>query len=113
MANPLPKKPSPPTRRAPLVSAPNVTPDDETITIEHLTDIPADLGEELRPDRDLVSWLDRMEKNAVERICKDLENLDMGYCRKVTAVRQSSITTLKKKYILADKDKVCVGHLHV
>ena len=102
LANPLPKKPPAPTRRSPMAHAPLHTPDGEIITMCDLTDIPADLAEEMRPDYDLTKWLDRMEKEAVERMCEDMDSLETGYCKKVTAVRQSSITTLKKKYVQND-----------
>ena len=99
LANPLPKPPPPPTRRTDMAYAPTQKPDGTPITVLDLTDIPADMPDAMRPDANLVGWLDKMEKEAVEKMCEDLETLDAGYCRKVAPVRQSAICTLKKKYV--------------
>lgn len=92
-------KPKPPTRRTLTVCAPIQKPDGSELTVLDLTDIPADLPEVIRPDDNLVGWLDKMEKETVGKMCQDLDMLDSGYCWTVPPVRKTVITTLKKKYV--------------
>ena len=101
--NPLPKPPPPPTRRNRLVYAPTTRPDGTDFTIKDLMNIPADTPEDLRPDRNLVQWLDMKENQAVEAMCSDLDSIKEAYCRTIPPVRESAITTLSKKYRTEDK----------
>ena len=109
LENPLPKPPPTPTRRNSRVYAPTVRPDGVDFTIQDLINIPTDMEEELRPDHNLVQWLDLQEKNAVESMCADLETVAPAYCKVVPPVRETAIVTLHKKYRSADK-KVCAFH---
>jgi hypothetical protein len=103
LANPLPTPPPAPTRRNALVYAPTTRPDGVDFTVNDLINIPADMDEELRPDRNLVDWLDLQEKNAVEAMCADLETVASAYCRPVAPVRETAVATLHKKYRRGDK----------
>ena len=87
-----------------MAHAPIDTPDGKPLTVLELTEISTDLDEQMRPDYNLVSWLNKLEKEAVERMCADLEDLSNAYCQKVTPVRPSCITTLKKKYVLGNNE---------
>lgn len=107
LSNPLPIPPPPPTRRDPLVYAPTTRPDGVDFTINDLVNIPEDMEEELRPDYNLVQWLDMKEKAAVEAICSDMDTLAAAYCRNVPPVRERAVATISEKYRALDK-KVCV-----
>ena len=84
LVNPLPLPSPPPTRREPLVQPPTLKPDGFELKVTDLVDIPSDMDEELRPDHNLVHWLDIKEKQAVETMCSDLDTLAPAYCRTVT-----------------------------
>ena len=99
LANPLPARPPAPTRRNALVYAPTTRPDGVDFTVEDLINIPADMSEELRPDRNLVL----KGKNTVEEMCADLQTVASAYCRPVAPVRETAVATLHKKYRRGDK----------
>lgn len=107
LANPLPLPPPPPTRREPLVQPPTLKPDGFELKVTDLVEIPSDMDEELRPDHNLVHWLDIKEKQAVEAMCSDLDTLAPAYCRTVPPVRERAVTTLANKYRQLDRT-VCL-----